>query len=290
MRNFEYFRPDTIEEACFLLSKYKEEAKVIAGGQSLLILMEERLVNPSYLIDIKEIPDLDYISYDPKEGLKIGVLATHRQIETSNLIQERFSLLSEMEKKVASVQIRNMGTLGGNLCHADPCGDVAPPLIGMGARVKIVSSRGERSILLEGFFTDYFETVLEADEILAKIQIPNLPPYTGGIYLKHNLREVDPAVVGVAAVITADPLRGICQDLKIVLAACASTPMRAKRAEGALKEKQVEENRIKEASQIASEEANPISDLGGSEGYKREMVKILTEEAIKRAWDRAKSN
>lgn len=288
IKEFEYFAPKTVAEACSLLSQYKEEAKVIAGGQSLLILMWQELVAPEYVIDIKGISDLEYISFDEKEGLRIGALTTHRAIEKSPLIRNGFSVLSEMELMLATVQTRNWGTIGGNLCHADPTGDPAPPLIAMNAKVKMVGSSGERVVALEDFAKDYFETILQADEILTEIQVPKPPLHTGTAYMKFAIMEGDAAIVGAAVSITLEPGNGACKDARIVLGGVATVAMRAKRAEKVLVGKKVEENLIAEAAQVASEEARPTSDMNASAEYKRELVKVFVRRAARQALERAK--
>jgi len=146
MKDFEYFAPETVEECLSLLSKYKGEAKIIAGGQSMLVVMRQGLLAPEYVVDIKGISDLDYMSYDGKEGLRIGALTTHRAIEGSPVIQKHFPVLSEMERNLATIQTRNWGTIGGNLCHGDPSGDVAPVLIALDARLKLRGPSGERIV------------------------------------------------------------------------------------------------------------------------------------------------
>lgn len=288
IKEFEYFAPKTVAEACSLLSQYKEEAKVIAGGQSLLILMWQELVTPEYVIDIKGISDLEYISFDEKEGLRIGALTTHRAIEKSALIRNGFSVLSEMELMLATVQTRNWGTIGGNLCHADPTGDPAPPLIAMNAKVKMVGSSGERVVALEDFAKDYFETILQADEILTEIQVPKPPLHTGTAYRKFAIMEGDAAIVGAAVSITLKPGNGACKDARIVLGGVATVAMRVKRAEKVLVGKKVEENLIAEAAQVASEEARPTSDMNASAEYKRELVKVFVRRAARQALERAK--
>ncbi|MDY6973981.1 MAG: xanthine dehydrogenase family protein subunit M [Thermodesulfobacteriota bacterium] len=288
MKNFEYFKPDNIGEACSLLSKYTAEAKIIAGGQSLLIMMKERMITPSYLIDITNIPGLDHIQYDDREGLRVGASTTHRAIETSPLIKERFNILSEVEKVIGSIQIRNVGTIGGNLCHADPCGDLAPLLIALDAKVKLAGTEGERVIPLDGFFVDYFETALREDEILTEIQIPPPLPYSGKWYQKLSPRETDSAVVGVAVVVSLDSPNGVCQKARIVLGGAGQIPFRAEKAEMGLKDVSVTEKLIEEAARIAGKEANPISDLRGSAEYKRAMIELLTKEGIERACESAR--
>lgn len=288
IRDFEYFAPKTVKQALTLISQYKEESKIIAGGQSLLILMRQGLVAPNYLIDIKGISALDYISFNKKAGLRIGSLTTHQAIEKSSVIQERFSVLAEMEQKLASIQTRNWGTLGGNLCHSDPAGDPAPVLIALNGNLKIASLGKERTIPVEEFSTDYFETVLQHDEILTEIQVPNLPPHTGAAYTKFAKREGDMAFVGAAVSITLNARNGTCQDVRIALGGVASIPMRAKGAEKLLVGKRIEDNLLKEAAQVASEEVSPISDMHASEEYRRELVKVLVRQVARQALERAK--
>jgi CO/xanthine dehydrogenase FAD-binding subunit len=287
IKEFEYFAPKTVAEACSLLSQYKEEAKMIAGGQSLLILMWQGLVAPEYVIDIKGISDLDYINFDDKEGLRIGALTTHRAIEKSPLIRNGFKVLSEMELMLATVQTRNWGTIGGNLCHADPAGDPAPPLIAMNARVKMVGSGGERVAALEDFSKDFFETILQADEMLTEIQVPKPPPNTGTAYMKFALMEGDSAIVGAAASITLEPGGGVCKDARIVLGGVAPVPLRVKRAEQVLVGKKVAEELMAEAAQVAAEEARPTSDMHASAEYRRELVRVFVRRAARQALERA---
>ena len=289
MKDFEYFRAKTVEEACSLLSQYKGEAKLLAGGQSLLTLMRMKLISPSYLIDIKGISDLDYITFDEKEGLRLGALTTHRAIEHSPLLKEKFPVLPEMERVVASVQTRNWGTIGGNLCHADPIGDPAPPLIALNAKVKVVSSRGEKTIALEDFFLDFFETVLEDDETLTEIQVPTLPPDTGVAYKKFSIVEAGIKIAATAVLITLEPGNGVCKDARIVLSAVAPVPMRAVKAGEILKGKSIDDNLIAEAAQMAAAEARPTSDMHASDEYRRELVKVLVGRATREALERAKA-
>jgi carbon-monoxide dehydrogenase medium subunit len=288
IKDFEYLAPKTLKEALTLLDKYQDECKVIAGGQSLLILMRQGLVTPQYLIDIKGLSELSYIKSDTKEGLRIGALTTHRAIEKSPLIRKKFSVLAEMERRLASIQTRNWGTIGGNLCHADPAGDPAPVLIALNATLTTASLKGERNMAVEDFCLDYFETALEPGELLTEIQVPATPPHTGTAYTKFNVIESDLATVGVAVSVTLGSSDGVCQDVRIALGAVAPTPMRAKQAEAVLRGKKITDNLLKEAGEVASTGAEPISDIYGSEGYRRELVRVLVARVGKEALARAK--
>ena len=287
MKDFKYLSPQNVKEACTFLCQYPDEAKIIAGGQSLLILLKQMLISPSYLIDIKGLSELDYIRYDEKDGLRLGALTTHRALETSPIVREKFFMLAEMEKRLASVQIRNWGTLGGNLCHGDPASDLAPPLIALGSEVKLISLGGERVIRVEEFLKDYYETILKPDEILAEIHVP-AAPRGGGIYLKMGLRETDMALAGVATFLVLDSKdHKVCEDIRIVMGSVGSTPLRSAKAEEVLKGQKIGDQLIETAAQIVSEDSQPISDIHASEEYKREMIKVLVRRTVKEAMKRA---
>ena len=288
IRDFEYLTPKTLKEALTLWDKCGDEGKVIAGGQSLLVLMRQGLVAPKYLIDIKGISELNYIKSDAKVGLRIGALTTHRAIEKSPLIRKSFAVLAEMENRLASIQTRNWGTIGGNICHADPAGDPAPVLIALNATLTVASLKGERNMAVEDFALDYFETALEPGELLTEIQIPAASPHTGTAYTKFNIIQSDLATVGVAVSITLGSGDGICQDIRIALGAAAPTAIRAKKAEAAVRGKKITDNLLKEAGGIASTEVEPISDIVASEEYRRELVKVMVSRVGKEALARAK--
>ncbi len=288
MREFEYLRMNTLQEACSLLSEHKDEAKVLAGGQSLLTLLKLNMISPSYLIDIKFIPELNYMDFDEKEGLKMGALTTHRTVEKSPLLKEKFPVLPETELVVASVQTRNWGTIGGTLVHADPIGDIAPPLIVLDSRAKLISADGERTVPLAEFFVDFFMTVVEENELLYEIQIPALPARTGVAYQKFSTIEAGIKIVGAAAMVSLDD--GLCKDAKIALSAVAPIPMRALEAEEILKGKPLDDKLIEQAAQAAAAEADPVTDMHATDEYRRELVKVLVKRAAKMALERAKAS
>lgn len=288
MREFEYLRMNTLQEACSLLSEYKDEAKVLAGGQSLLTLLKLNMISPSYLIDIKFIPELNYMDFDEKEGLKMGALTTHRTVEKSPLLKEKFTVLPETELVVASVQTRNWGTIGGTLVHADPIGDIAPPLIVLDSRVKLISADGERTVPLAEFFVDFFMTVVEENELLCEIQIPALPAHTGVAYQKFSTIEAGIKIAGAAAMVSLDD--GLCKDAKIALSAVAPVPMRALEAEAILKGKPLDDRLIEQAAQAAAAEADPVTDMHATDEYRRELVKVLVKRAAKMALERARAS
>lgn len=284
---FEYLDPKTIEEACSLLSQHGDKARLIAGGTDLLIIMKHKEVTPEYLVGLKGIPNLDSIDADA-EGVRIGALATLRSIGDSAVVRERFPFLADIAGKMATHQIRNMGTIGGNICNAAPSADTAPSLICLGAKAKLVGPKKERIVTVEEFFTGPGETVLKAGEILTEIQVPNQPAHTGGAYLRLTRLSVDLAVVGVAALVTLEGKGGLCKEARIALGAVAPTPIRAKKAEGVITGKKIEDGLIEEAAQIASEEARPITDVRGSAPYRTDIVRVLTKRAIGQALEQAK--
>ena len=288
IKDFEYFGPKTLKEALVLLDKYRDDYKIIAGGQSLLILMRQGLLTPENVIDIYGIKELDYIKSDGKKGLKIGALTTHREIEYSGLMQGSFKVLSEMEHLLSTPQTRNRGTIGGNISHGDPAGDPAPVLMALGANVKLASIDGERILNMEEFSIDYFETAMQHGEMLVEIQLPAPPPHTGAAYTKFNIIASDMATVSVGSCVTlaADDT---CSEVRIALGAAAPRPMRAKAAEAILKGKKITDALLKKAGQAASEEAEPVSDISASEEYRRELVKVLTARVTKEAISRAKA-
>jgi len=287
IKDFEHFAPKTLKEALTLLNKYGDDAKVICGGQSLLILMRQGLVAPKYIIDIKGISELNYIK-DEKDGLKIGATTTHRTIEKSPVINKKYPVLAEMETRLASIQTRNWGTIGGNLCHGDPAGDPAPVLIALNATLKVAGLKGTRSMPAEDFTLDYFEVALEPGELLTEIQLPPVPARTGTAYTKFNIIESDLATVSAAVSMTLGSSDGVCQNVRIALGAAAPAPMRAKKAEAVLKGKKITDVLLAQAGEVASTETEPISDIQASEEYRRELVKVLVKRMGKEALVRAK--
>lgn len=286
IKDFEHFAPKTLKEALALLDKYQDDCKVICGGQSLLILMRQGLVAPPYMIDIKGISELSYIK-DEKDGLKIGATTTHRAIEKSPVIKKKYPVLAKMETRLASIQTRNWGTIGGNVCHGDPAGDPLPVLIALGATLTMAGSKGKRSMPAEDFCLDYFETALEPVELLTEIALPIVPPNSGTAYTKFNVIESDLATVGVAVSVTLGA-GDSCQDIRIVLGASAPTPMRPKKAEAVLKGKKITDALLAQAGETAATEADPISDIYASEEYRRELIKVLVPRLTREAMAKAK--
>ncbi|MFC1970803.1 FAD binding domain-containing protein [Chloroflexota bacterium] len=286
MKRFQYLEPASVEEACSLLSQYKGNAKILAGGQSLVLLLKTRLLSTDYIINIKNLQALDYI-HDSGVSLTVGTLTTHRTLETSPLIIDKFPVLVEAEKRLAHLQIRNWGTVGGDLCHADPAADVAPPLLALGAKLKAISVRGEREIAISDFFVDYYTSALEEDELLMEIEVPYLPAHSGAAYRKETIMKGDYPIVSVAAAILLDQPNGVIKKARIVLGGVGTTPIIAEKASQAITGKKANGTIAEAAGVLASTEADPVSDILGSEEYKRKLVGLLTKEMVNRAIERA---
>jgi len=282
-KKFDYYSPASIAEAIQILHD-NEDAKVLAGGQSLLALMKLRLAAPSALVDISKLQDLSYVHED-KEYVGIGALTTHDQIEHSPVIKKHFALLHDAASKIGDQQIRNVGTIGGSSCHADPAADMPTALTAANARFLIRGGRGEREVLATEFFTGLFETAVGHDEVLSEIRIGYMPPRSASAYIKHSRREGDFAIVGTGVALTVGE-GNVCKDIRIALGAVGQTPLRARSAEDHLKGKVLDDKNIADAAERANEKADPPSDMHGSREYRLEMIKVFTRRTIKLAMSR----
>lgn len=286
-QSFEYLCPETIPEAIALLQQHGDAAKILSGGQSLIPMMKVRLARPEYLIDINRIAGLQYIKEE--DGfLKIGGLTREADLEASDLIRSRYPIILDTAALIADPQVRTMATIGGNLAHGDPANDHPATMLALGAEVVAVGPRGERIIAVKDFFLSVLTTALEQDEILTEIRIPAAVPGSGGAYFKLERKVGDFATVGVAAQITLDGA-GVCRRAGIGLTNVGPTPIKAHRAEECLLGKPIDEEQIRQAAQLASEQAQPSSDLRGPAEYKSSMVKELTKRALARARERART-
>ena len=284
MPKFDYIKPKSIDEVIDLLAEGGNgKCRVYAGGTDLIPKLKERVLNaPETLVDLKGIPGLDYIDHDDQGGMRIGALATVRSVATSLIVKERYPLLSQAAGSIASIQVQNRGTIVGNICNAVPSADSAPALLCLGARLLCVGKKGERRIEVEEFFKGPGETILDSDELLKEIHLPPVAENSRGVYIKLSPRsKMDLAVVGVAAV--AGTEEGLVKDVKIGLGAVAPTPMRARGAEGILEGERVNDEVIKKAAQKASEESKPIDDHRASAEYRKMMVEVLVERALRQA-------
>jgi len=289
MRNFDYLEPATVAEACALLKQHGGEAKVFAGGSHLTILMKQGLLAPKALVNIKKISELKGISYDAKEGLSIGALVTHREIETSALVKEKFPVLAEAEREVANIRVRNMGTVGGNLASGEPLTDLSQIFIALDGKAKITGPNGQRTIPIEELFLDFYTTSLAEDEILTHVLLPPLPPRSGVEYIRFSSSSVvDKPSAGVAVRLTLESTGEKIQTSRIVLGCVGATPVRARKAEALIAGKTLTPQLAEEAGNLSSQECSPTSDLRGSEHYKRAIVRTLVKRATGKAYERAR--
>lgn len=287
MKNFDYLEPTTVAEATRLLEQHGGEAKVFAGGAHLTILMKQGLYQPKTLVNIKKIAELKGIAYDQTEGMTIGALVTHRELETSALVREKFPVLCEAERQVANIRVRNMGTVGGNLASGEPLTDLSQILIALDGQLRIAGSGGERSIAVEELFVDFYTTSLAEDEILTQVLIPPLPPRSGIDYIRFSSSSVvDKPSVGVAVRLTLAGDETV-EAARVVLGCVGATPVRARKAESLLVGKKLTAELALEAGGVASNECSPTSDLRGSEDYKRAVVKTLVRRAADAAYRQA---
>jgi len=286
MRNFDYLEPTTVAEACALLKQHAGEAKVFAGGSHLTILMKQGLYEPKILVNIKKISELKGIKYYATEGLSIGALVTHREIETSALVREKFPVLCDAEREVAHIRVRNMGTVGGNLASGEPLTDLSQIFISLDGKARITGPNGQRAIPIEDLFVDFYTTSLAEDEILTQVVIPPLPAHSGIEYIRFSSSSVvDKPSAGVAVRLTLDNGGETIKTARIVLGCVGATPVRARQAEALIIGKQLTPKLAEEAGGAASQECSPTSDLRGSEQYKRAIVRTLVKRAVGKAYE-----
>jgi carbon-monoxide dehydrogenase medium subunit len=278
--------PATVEDAVQQLAGLEDEGKVLAGGQSLLVLYRFGFVTPESFVSLGKIDELRTITSEADGGLRIGAAVTQHQIIADPVIGTNCPALVDAAKCVSSPQVRRRGTIGGNLCHADPTADPPAALIALGASVEIAGPDGRRVIPVDELFADYMETILEPGELLTAVLLP--PPRTSSAYVKHRLRGIDTAIVGVAVslVLSADGLT--CESVGIGLAGAGTTPLRASGAEAALSGRALTPEAWAEAGRIAAEECEPLEDTEASEWYRRKMVERFVQRVGALAQARAK--
>jgi carbon-monoxide dehydrogenase medium subunit len=278
---FEHHAATSIPEALDLLARYAGKAEVYAGGTDLLVAMKKREKTPEHLIDLKGIAEMRGIQSNDQKGIHIGSLTTLAELERSSVVKEKFAALWDAVNEMASPQIRTLGTIGGNLCGAVPSADTAPPLIALGASVKMVGPDGDRSVLVENFFKGPKESVLRKNELLKEISIPNPAEFSSGCYIKLMRRNaLDLALVGVAAYLRLDSNGKICKEARIALGAVAPTPIRVQQAEEVLIDGPIDIARAGEAGRVASQVCRPITDIRSTSGYRCSMVEVLTRRAV----------
>lgn len=284
------FRPHSLEEALSQRAEYGQDALPIAGGQSLLVMLRNKLIDPKVLLDLEPLRELRG-SQPRAEGVSIGAMTTFFDLISSADVQKASPILAQAAAKVGSTAIRNLGTIGGNLCHNEPGADLPPALLALNASVELRSRKGTRKVPLKEFFQGYFETAVEADEILCRVNIPTLPQGACGAYIKHAISPEDLAIAGVAVVIVPDGKNPVsARELRIGLGGVSPVPLRALKAEAALNGRALTDEAIAAAAEIAASETEPMSDPHASAEYRRKMVKVLVRRALAAAIEGGERN
>jgi carbon-monoxide dehydrogenase medium subunit len=282
---FEYHRPDSLEEALQLLAEHGDEAKVLAGGQSLIPVMKLRLAAPAHLIDISRLA-MDSIA-EADGRLAIGALARHRDLERSHLLKARYPVMAAAAPLISDPIVRNLGTIGGSLCHADPAGDWGSVMLALQASVVVRSGRGERELPISEFLEDTFTTALEPDEILTEVRVPQPAGSSGGTYLKMERKVGDFATV--AAAIHLSLSNGTIERAGIGLTAVGSKNLQATDAEASLAGAEPTEAAFAEAGRLAAEASSPVTDIRGSAEYKRHIVDVYVRRGLATALEKARA-
>jgi carbon-monoxide dehydrogenase medium subunit len=280
MKEFELYEPKSVEEACGLLAKYRGRARILAGGTDLLVELKRRQLNPAALINLKKIKGLDKIRFTKKEGLRIGAMVTWTQLLDSKPVSRHYPLLRKAAATLGSIQIRNTGTLAGNIAQASPAANGPLPLLVYEAQCVIQGTNGGRIIPVEKMFRGVRKNALRKGEVLTEICVPVPPAGAKGTYYKFALRRaMDLAVVGLGALVWARG--GTFDEVRIALGSVAPKPFRAKNAEKMLRGNRIEDQLIREAGETAAAQCAPITDIRASKEYRIELVKELTYSAIK---------
>lgn len=286
MRRFDLILPRAVDDCVKILKDRGGEAKLVAGGTDLIPQLKNGLVKPACVVDLSGIPALRTLQKDNGGGLRLGAAVTARTIETDAHVRAAYPALAESGALVGSLQVRNLATVGGNLCNAAPSADMAPPLLALDAEVVVAGPGGQRRMPLASFFVGVRTTALAADELLLEIVVPATSSGSGGHYLRHTpRRELDIAVVGVASQLTLSA--GVCASARIALASVAPVPLRAAAAEDALIGQPLTPALIERAAELAVQAARPISDQRGSADFRRHLVRVLTRRTLTIALERA---
>jgi carbon-monoxide dehydrogenase medium subunit len=273
MREFEYLEPTSVQEACRMLADYGEECRMIAGGTAMMLAMRQRMLTPKYLVSLGKLRRLRGVSYDEQQGLIVGALTLHAEVARSALIREKFPMLAEMASHVANPQVRNQGTIGGNLCYADPATDPPSCLMALDASVVLEGVGRQRELSIEAFLVDYYTTALESDEMVTAIRVPPAT-FTAGRHVRYlrTAAEHRP-LLNVACTIRQSG--SICEEARIVIGASTPVPTRVRRCEAFLAGRPATTEVAAEAALILASDIEPISDFRGSGEYRREMIKVI---------------
>jgi len=280
---FKYFAPTTLEEALELIAQHGFDAKALAGGQSLIPTMNFRLAQPGVLVDLNNIPELDYIRPGSEGGVSIGAMTRQRAVEQSQLVAERAPLVHETMPYIAHPQIRNRGTFGGSIAHADPAAELPAIAVARNARLKVSSHSGERWVQANEFFVDLFATALEPEELLVEVALPDMPPRSGYAFEEVSRRHGDYALVGAAAVVTLDSSHN-CEQAKLVYFSVGNGPVEAHQAEAVLQGQPLTAEAIQAAAETAAaEDIDPPGDIHASAAFRRHLAKVLAQRVLQKA-------
>jgi carbon-monoxide dehydrogenase medium subunit len=281
MRDFFFHAPGSLKESLSLLDEHGDDARLMSGGTAMMLIMKQSLLEANHVVSLHRVPGLDYINRD-NGMLRIGALTKHRSVETSSDVKAANPLLAEVYSRIATIRIRNVGTVGGGLAHSDPAQDPQPALLALGASVKITSGKGEREVALSDFLVDYYETALEPGEVITELIVPDAPDGAKGVYIKYLPRTADDyPTVGVAAIGVVK--EGVCEDVRLGLGALAPTALRATSVEDALKGNQVNAQVVRQAAEAVAELVDPLDDPRGSAEYKRDMSVVFARRALEQA-------
>jgi aerobic carbon-monoxide dehydrogenase medium subunit len=290
MARFDYLEPHTLKQAISLLQRHGDQARIVAGSTDFLVRWRQGSWRPQYVVNIQHIPGLNRISYSPRNGLRLGALVTVQTLETHPVVREKYPALATGATSFAGVQVRNLATVGGNICNASPAGDTLPALLAFDAQCRIVGPDGERWVSLDQFFVGPGRTALQPGEILTELQLPPPLPNSGSLYIKHSPRgAMDIAAIGVASAVSLEDGGRVCRDVKIALGAVASAPIRAYSAEDMLRGQTITPGLIEAAAQEAQNRATPIDDVRATAMYRKTIVGVLAQRTLERAVDMARA-
>ena len=279
MRDFDFLEPATVHEASHMLADLGDDCRAIAGGTALMLGMRQRMLTPTHLVSLARLPQLRGIEFDAKTGLRIGALSRHADVAGAEIVRRHYPVLASMASRVANPQVRNQGTIGGNLCYADPSTDPPGCLMALDAKVVLGSSRGERVLTIEEFLVDYYVTALEPDEIVTEIRVPAPAAGTGGVYSRFLRTAAEHSPLASVALVARHEGR-LCREARIAVGASTPIPVRLRRAEALLEGRTVNENTVHEVADIVAADIEPVSDARGNADFRREMVRVVARRTV----------
>ncbi|HEX2547064.1 MAG TPA: xanthine dehydrogenase family protein subunit M [Ramlibacter sp.] len=279
MRDFDFLQPTSVTEASRMLADLGDECRLMAGGTALMLVMRQRMVTPTHIVSAAGLPELRGISFDPAKGLRIGALERHCDIARSPVVQQHYPMLAAMAAQVANPQVRNQGTLGGNLCYGDPSTDPPGCLMALDAQVVLASARGQRVLAMEEFLVDFYETALEPDEVVVEVRVPAPMPDAQGLYTRFRRTAAEHRPLASVSLLARRD-GAVCREARLVVGASVPVPRRLARAEEYLRGKTITTQVATEAADIVAADMAAISDARGSEEYRRAMVRVVARRTI----------